>query len=152
MTYEEIAEALVKWARDLIPELEDGYSYPPGITDRLPDVAAVIGTVRDVFSDPENFPYDGLEQTRLRVFDVEVSIMVEVADGAEGEREAQRTLERFAETLTGSTAAGTSLEDEAMISQRTEVDLNEPAEERQDGTRGRAVYLKLAVAQRIEVG
>jgi len=152
MTYEQIAEALVKWARDLIPALEDGYSYPPGVTDRLPDVAAVIGTVKDVPGDPESFPFAGLEQTWLRVFDVEVSIMVEVEDGAAGEKAAQRSLESYAETLTGSTRAGTSLEGEAMISPRTEVDLTEPAEERPDGTRGRAVYLKLAVAKRIEIG
>lgn len=153
MTFEEIAEGMVAWARGLIPELKDGYSYPAGITDRLPDVAAVIGGVKDVPGDPQNFPYEGLEQTWLRVFDVEVSIMVEVGEGAEGEKTAQRALEAYAETLMGSTFAGASLENEAMISQRVETDLTEPsAKQREDGTRGRTVYLKMAVAQRLEAG
>lgn len=150
MTFEEVAEGMVAWARELIPELKDGYSYPPGITDRLPDVSAVIGGVKDVPSDAERFWFLQLEQAGLRIFDVEVSIMVEVEEGAKGEEAAQRALEGYAETLMGSTLAGASLGDEAMISPRVETDLTEPSEQRQDGTRGRAVYLKMAVAHTVE--
>lgn len=152
MTFEDVAEEMVKWARGLIPDLKDGYSYPAGITERLPDVAVVIGGVKDVAGDKENFPFESLEQTWLRVFDVEVSIMVEVEEGAEGERVAQRALEGYAETLMGSTQTGTSLGNEAMISPRVETDLTEPAEQRTGGLRGRTVYLKMAVGQRLEIG
>lgn len=150
MTFEEIAEAMVSWARGLIPELKDGYSYPPGVTDRLPDVAAVISAAKDGPGDSGLFPVRGIEQVSLRYFDIELSIMVEVEEGAAGEKAAQRALEGYAETLMGSTWAGASLEDEAMISQRVETDLAEPAEQREDGTRGRALYMKLVVGQLLE--
>lgn len=153
MTSQEVAEAVVAWARAEIPALKVGYPYPPGITDLLPDVAAVVQGIRTVDEDPENFPTQGLEQVWLKVFDIEVSIMVPQDDGAEGEKVAHQTLEGFAETLVGSTLSDVTLGGRltgAFASPRMTVDLGE-YEPRDDGTRGREMPMTMAVAEPFEL-
>ena len=152
MTSTEIAEAIVAWAREQIPTLKDGFPYPGATSGDLPDVVVVVGRMRQVPGDPENFPFAGLEQTWLRVHDVELSVMVEQEDGRAGEKAAHQALEAIAETLEGSLAAGVSFGGEVMLSPRVEADLSEPFQEREDGIKGRTVYMTFAAAKRIEVG
>ncbi len=149
MTSEEVAEAVVAWARATLPDLKAGYPYPPGVTDLLPDVAAVVHGIRTVDEDPENFPTEGLEQVWLKVFDLEVSIMVPQDEGAEGEKVAHQTLEGFAEALVGSTLSDVTLGNRltgAFASPRITVDLGQ-YEPRDDGTRGREMPITMAVGE-----
>lgn len=153
MTSAEVAEAVVDWARETIPDLKAGYAYPPGQTDTLPDVAAVVQGIRTVPEDPENFPFEGLEQVWLKVFDLEVSVMVEQGAGAAGEKLAHQTLETYAEALVGSTLADVTLGGKltgALASPRLTVDLGE-YEARTDGIRGREMPITMAVAEPIEL-
>lgn len=153
MTSEQVAEAVVAWAREVIPELKHGFPYPPGITDDLPDVAAVVQEIRTVQSDPENFPLEGLEQVWLKVWSLDVSIAVEQGDGAEGEKVAHQTLEGWAEALLGSTLSDVTLGGKltgAFASPRITIDLGE-YESRSDGIRTREMPITMAVAEEIEV-
>lgn len=154
MTSEQVAEAVVEWARAEIPALKAGYPYPPGITDTLPDVSAVVQEIRTTPGDPENFPLAGLEQTWLKVWTVEVNVALEQGEGAEGEKVAHQTLEGWAETLVGSTLADVTLGGRltsAVASPRLTVDLGEPYDSRTDGIRVREMPITMAVAEMIEV-
>lgn len=158
MEAHEVAEAVVAWVRGLIPEIQSGAAYPGAVTLDLPDVWAVVETIRTVPSDPENFPWLGLESVWLKEWFFEVSIMVEQkrhTDGAEEDedaaaRETQQKLEAFAETLIGSTMSGVRLGDGVAISPRIEANLGEPFNERSDGTRGREVVINLVTAEGVE--
>lgn len=150
MDAHEVAEAAVGWVRGLIPEIKSGVSYPGAVTLDLPDVWAVVQTIRTVPSDPENFPGLALEAIWLKEWFLEVSIMVEQGEGDSAAGDVHEQLEDFAETLIGSALEGVRLGDGVAISPRIEANLGEPFNERPDGTRGREVILTCVAAQAVE--
>lgn len=150
MNSQEVAEAVVAWAREQVPDLQEGYAYPAGQTSgSLPDVVVVVQNIRTVAREPEKFPFAMLEQIDgLKCFDLEVSVMVEQEEGVEGEAAAHQALEGYAETLIGSILADATLGSRVpMISPFVEADLSEPFEERSNGIRGRAFFLNATVAE-----
>ena len=152
MNAREVSEAVVAWARAELADLRAGYPYPIFDSGALPDLVVVTQAIRTVPSDPENFPFELLEQVWLKVFDVELSIGVEQADGAKGAQEAHQALEGYAETLMGSAIDDATLGSRVpMVSPRVEADLAEPFKERKDGTRVRELYMKFVVAEPLEV-
>lgn len=154
MTSQEAAEAVVEWARDVLPDLQEGYAYPAGQTSgALPDVVVVVQNIRTVSREPEKFPFQMLEQIDgLKCLDLEISVMVEQDEGTEGEQSAHQALEGFAETLIGSILADATLGSRVpMISPFVEADLSEPFEERTNGIRGRALFLNATVAEPLRI-
>ncbi len=149
MEAHEVADAAVAWVRDLIPEIKSGAPYPSALTEALPDVWAVVQSIRTVPSDPDNFPGLALEAVWLKEWSLEISIMVEQGDGDDPAGETHTKLEQFAETLIGSVLSGASLGDGVGISPRIEANLGEPFNERDDGTRGREVVLTCVAAQAV---
>jgi hypothetical protein len=150
----EIAEGIVAWAREQIPELEAGYPHPIGNTAGvLPDVVAVVQSPRIVRGPSDAFPLQQLEQSDRIEFDIEVSIMVEAqGEGVDAEKAAHQQLESFAHTLMGSTLADPTLGSRVPVtSPFSEADLSTPFQERPDGSRGRTLFLNLTVADAVEI-
>jgi hypothetical protein len=152
LSSQEVAEAVVEWAREQLPELNDGHPHPISESGDLPDVVAAVAHIRSVPGEPEKFPFAMLEQTWLKVYDIELSIMVEQEQGNEGEKAAQQQLEAFAETLLGSTLADATLGERVpMVSPFLEADFSEPFRERSDGLRGRTMFMTLTVGELLAV-
>jgi hypothetical protein len=156
----EVAEGAVAWVRGLIPEIKSGVPYPEAVTLQLPDVWAVVQSIRTVPSDQENFPGLALEAVWLKEWGLEISMMVEQkrhgGENREGEteddavaRETQDKLQAFAETLIGSALSGVSLGDGVGLSPKIEAALGEPFNQRDDGTRGREVVVTCVAAQAV---
>ena len=152
MTSQEVAEAVVAWARATIPALKKGYGYPAATTGTLPDVMAVVQRPRTVPSDPEFFPFDGLEQHWLKEWQVELSIGVEQADGEAGAKAAHESLEGYSDALMDAALDDVTLGERVqMVSPRIEVDLAQPFHAREDGTRVREMYMDLVIAEPFEL-
>lgn len=157
----QVAEAVSAWAVDVVDELETGYAYPVATKlGALPDIVAVVKEVRIVPSDPA-FPFLALEQSWLRVFEIEASVMVGI-DDADGYEEieaaheaAHHTLESIGKQLrelpsTDADLGGrltTASDTVAMVSPQVRTSYDPPFGELEDGTRGRFVFLFLSVAE-----
>ena len=152
MTSREVADGVVAWAREVIPELKAGYPHPLAESGDLPDVVVVVQEVRTVANDPENFPFAALEQVdALKEWAIELSIMVEQEGGGEGEDAAQKLLEDFSEALIGSTLADLTLGDRVpMASPYLTASLAEPFDQRPDTTSGRRMFANMVIAEPLE--
>jgi hypothetical protein len=152
----EVAEAVRDWARDVVPDLVAGYAYPVAQKlGGLPDVAAVVTEARVVPSDAA-FPFSQLQQVWLRVFDVEASVMVPIADAEdyEGREAAHETAHQQLQSI-GSTLRDGAIEDATlgdrvpMTSPLIRTGYEPPFDPAEDATEGRCVYLFLTVAEPI---
>lgn len=154
----EIQQACVDWVKAEIPEIEIG--YPHSITTStgdLPDVAAVVGREEVVASDPEFFPFAGLQEVWLHEYFTVVEILIEQKvpdDDAEADKaasQADKTVSQMSTTLVGSSLEDPTLGGRVqMTSPRISVDHSQPFIERSDGTRGRPLRLELAIADTIK--
>ncbi len=152
MTSQEVAEAMVAWARATIPALKADYAYPAATTGALPDVMAVVQHPRTVRSDPDYFPFELLEQVWLKEWAVELSIGVEQADGEAGAKKAHEALEGYVDALMDAALDDATLGERVpMVSPRIEADLAQPFHARDDGTRVREMYLDLVIAEPFEL-
>lgn len=160
MNEQQIALAVAAWVEETLPGLARVYPYVTAGKAELPDAVVDVTTKRLIPEDLENFPFAQLQQSWLRVFTLELSIMtaLEPADGAsieEGSADvAQRETEQlrgFGAALEAALYADTTLGERVyMASPRLEIDYAAPFVEYADGTRGRQFVASMAVAEPIE--
>jgi hypothetical protein len=152
MNATEVSEALVTWAQAVVPSLAgSGYDYPPmGKTKELPDVVAgVIAEAKDV-SD-ERFPWSLLQQTGVRIFDCQLSIMVEPGDTDDDSKAAMDELRSMVRALMDSQDADATLNGLVFDTDpRMRADYEPGFVEYADGSRGREVRIVLTVAEPLE--
>lgn len=165
MNEAEVAATVVEWVGATLEEIQTSYDYPVASKlGALPDAAAHVERKRIVPSD-EAFPFSALEQVWLRVFEVELSIMVEVdADDAAtpealetASRAGHQALMDFGDrleralwadaTLGGRLAAAAP--NVAMASPRVVFDYSLPFVRYEDGTRGRFMRVEMAVGETV---
>lgn len=145
MTEQEVSEAVAAWVQATCPDIETSYSYPVASKlGALPDVVAFCSRKAVGPNHPE-FPFSELQQVWMRVFNVEVSIMVE-ADG-DGET-AHQQLQTFGAALEASLEQDATLGGQVeMTSPQAEFDYSTPFAEYDDGTRGRLLFVTLTVGE-----
>lgn len=155
MNERQVAEAIRDWAMAL-SGIATGYAYPVAQKlGSLPDLAAVVTEVRDVPRD-DAFPFAALAQSWLRVFDFELTVMVEVAEASDFEaREAaheaaQQQLQAYGAQIREAIIADATLGGRVpMASPKTRTGYEPPFDPAEDETRGRLLYLFGSVAERI---
>lgn len=161
MNERQAAEAVATWAGEVLGIVEAS-RYPFPVATKLgglPDLVAYALRKRIVPEDPENFPFRQLEQVWLRIFDIELSVMVEPAEADDGElldtaalRAPHDVLRGFGEILEGSALKDPTLGTRVqMTSPRMIFDYSQPFAEYEDGTRGPEMSVTLAVAEAIDV-
>lgn len=152
MNEQEAAEALVAWARDVIPELESGYHYLSGNMGELPAVSCDLVEKRITVED-DRFPYAQLQQVMLRVFEAEVVFIVESQSSpgnpsAEADRRETEKLREFGAVLEAKLLDDVTLGDRVqMASEIVTFNYRLPFVQLADGTRGRQMTLNMAVAE-----
>lgn len=161
MNEENVAVAVKAWLDELSPDLTV-YPHVTAGKGRLPDAAIDVQAKRVVPEDLENFPFRQLQQTWLRVFPVEISILVamEPSDpnmtieeqSAQVEEAEQQYLRTLGAGIEQSIMADTSLGDRVyMVSPRMEIDYTAPFVEYDDGTRGRQMAVAIVICEPIEL-
>jgi hypothetical protein len=148
MTIQEVADALLEWTRELLPELQGGYSFIPLMTwQELPDVVWDVGSVNTQVGGGVVFPHREVQQAWIRRFDCAGSIMIENSDP----QLAAESLRDMADRLTASLMEDGSLGGRVpFISPFFSFDFTAPFVERDDGTRGREMTMELIVGEFIE--
>lgn len=149
MTEAQAEAAVLAWVLATCDDIETGYDYPVGTKDGgLPDAIVVClrkrrSTGRNEGSDS---PLADLEQAHIRLFDMAISIMVELGQ-TEGEtRTAHKALEAFGAELEGSMSADATLGGRVFATTpEYTFDYEQPFVEYGDGTRGRDVLLTMTV-------
>jgi hypothetical protein len=142
---QEVGEAVSAWVQATCPGIETGYAYPVSSKlGALPDVVAFV-TGKRLGPDHPEFPFAQLDQSWMRVFTLEVSIMVQ-ADG-DGEA-AHGQLQEFGELLEQAIVEDATLGGRVeMASPQIQFDYSTPFVEYQDGTRGRELFINMTVAE-----
>lgn len=147
MTTDEIAAALVEWAQDVIPSLEDAYSHTVATKNKLPDVVCDILSTRVELTDPE-FPYRDLQQMMIVRHELQLSFMVDNTDT----EAASGQLRSFADSLLISILQDGTLGDRVpYVSPYVNFDYTPPFVQYADGTEGREMTMTLAIADPVEV-
>lgn len=147
---QDIAIQIRDWAAATIPELAVSRHYLSAEKTELPDAMAEVLQKRIVRGPDERFPFSQLEQAGLRVYDCELSLMVEKsADGGiEADQAETEQLRDFGARLEASLLADATLGNRVqMASPLAEFDYASPFVEWADGTRGRQMVMTLAVAE-----
>lgn len=146
MTSQQVADALVAWARATCPEIATGYAYPPAAKPgALPDVAAEDRRVL-IRSDDDRFPRRSYEQTRLRVFEMELSFMVE----ADPPDTATNTLRSFSDRLFAAVLKDNTLGGRVPSAAEEVTATFDPIfVEFEDGVRGRVMTIEMAVGEEV---
>lgn len=154
MTTDEVAKAIVAWARATIPELVTGYSWDTGFkTGGLPDVLVEV-TDKSVTAEATDFPYLDLQQGFLRRFDIEASFMADVADldSTESHKAAAEQLRSFDERLEAAKLSDGTLGDRVEFVSIFHRFQYRPGFVRfEDGLQGRELRLLMAVGEIITV-
>jgi hypothetical protein len=156
-----VATAVKEWLEEILPDLAIVYPHITAGKGALPDAAIDVQAKRVVPEDLENFPFRQLQQSWLRVFPVEISILtaLEPADlptveeqSADVEFREQAQLRGFGAIIETSIWADTSLGDRVyMCSPRLEIDYTAPFVEYDDGTRGRQMAVSIVICEPIEL-
>lgn len=148
MNEKEVGEAVSEWVQEVCPDINTGYAYPVSSkVGALPDVVAFV-TQKRVGPDHPEFPFAQLQQSWMRIFNLEVSIMVE----ADGDGEAAHTeLQGYGQSLEAAVTADATLGGRVpMASPQVVFDYSTPFIEYQDGTRGRALFVTMTVGELTE--
>jgi hypothetical protein len=145
----QITDALVDWAREVVPTLEGGYDYVPAEKDEpLPDV--VVEVMR-TYIDPDaaaGFAEIRIEQRRVRVWMVDISIMV---DNADPEAAAAYLRDTGDLLMAAWLAPDRSLGGRVpFTSPFASIDSSTPFVEYEDGTKGREMTMSVAVGDLVE--
>lgn len=147
---QEIANAIVEWARANLAEIETGYAYPADqkIGD-LPDVAAEIQHIRLQRTSTENFPIANVEQVLIRIYEFNLMFLVdpEPADAA------TEQLEEFVDVITEKILADPSMGEilpNTAITPIFDSSFTPPFVEFEDGTRGRMATMELKVGEIVD--
>lgn len=151
----EVTTAVVTWAAALL-DIDTTYDYPAAnLTGPLPDLAVEVlhKRITPGSAETERFPFAALQQVWLRVFDCQLSIMVDAGKTAADERAAHYLLYGYGEALEaimGDAELGGGLDDECFASPVIDVDYSLPFAQRPQGARGRILTADISVAQLIE--
>lgn len=155
MTEDQVAEQLVAWARAELTELQEGRAWLTAQKTKLPDVVADVEEKSVVLSDPR-FPRLDIEQAALRVFDCVLAFMVaidkEAAPAGQTVDQAETKLLRdFGARLEASLLSDGTLGGRVfMASPLVSFDYRLPFVQYEDGTRGRQMVTRLAVAEPVQ--
>jgi len=159
---QDVAVAVKAWLEETLPDLAIVYPHITAGKGALPDAAIDVQAKRIVPADLENFPFRQLEQSWLRVFPVEVSILtaLEPTDpeasieeqSADVEEREQAQLRGFGAAIEDAIFEDTSLGDRVyMCSPRIEIDYAAPFVEYDDGTRGRQMAASIVICETIDL-
>lgn len=149
MTSEEVAQAVLAWAREAVPALEGGYAYLPSQKDQLlPDVVVDVAEV-EVARQLAEFPMSQIQQFFVHVFRCELSFMVDNSD-PESAAQALRAMEAL--TTASLMRDGTLGGRVDFISPLFSYDFTPPFVEYADGTRGREMVMRMSVGEPITGG
>lgn len=147
MTGAELADAVLAWARESVPSLEDGYSYTVSMKNKLPDVVVEFADQAVRLADGE-FPFADLQQTMIVRTDFILSFMVDNTDP----ENAATQLRSFADALLLSILQDGTLGSRVpFVSPYVTFDYTPPFVQYADGTEGREMTMTLSVADPVEV-
>lgn len=147
---QDIAIQLRDWAQAVLPELKAARHYLSAEKTELPDAMAEVLQKRIVRGPDERFPFAQLQQAGLRVYECELSLMVERDEqgGIEADQRETEQLRDFGarieDSLLGDATLGNRVQ---MASPLAEFDYASPFVQWADGTRGRQMVVTLAVAE-----
>lgn len=148
MTTEDVLTGVNAWVvATCDPPIVGAYEYLPEMkTAELPDVVTEVLEVRMNIEDPR-FPFAQLQQTWLKVWQINCSIMVGNSDpGA-----AALQLEGYADQMDASIRGDGSLGGRVpFISPFYAFDFTAPFVEYNDGTRGREMNMQMAIGELVE--
>lgn len=151
----EIAAAVEDWVKEVLPELAATYPHVTAAKADLPDGQVDLRRKAITMGrGDERFPYEQLQQRLLRVFDLQISFMVERGEGAtpedqldadlKGTEELRSFGERLEQALLGNATLGDRVQ---VASPICEMDYALPFVEYPDGTRGRQMMFSMSVAE-----
>lgn len=152
MSTDEVAVAVVAWARAVLEELEEGRSWLTAQKTKLPDVVADVAEKTINLADAR-FPSLDIQQVALRVLEVEMAFMVEHdAEAAAADRAETEQLRDFADRLETSLIGNNTLGGRVFCASPVGMSFNFrlPFVQYADGTRGRQMTLSFAVAEPIQ--
>jgi hypothetical protein len=142
MTSDEVAAGTVAWAREVLPDLQDGYDYSVATKNLLPDVVVEFADQMIRLADTE-FPYIDLQETMIVRYDLILSFMV---DNTEPQNAATQ-LRSFADALILSILQDGTLGGRVpYVSPFVTFDYTPPFVQYADGTEGREMTMTLSVA------
>lgn len=148
MKANEVATAVESWVNEVVTDLEASYPYVSATKGALPDAMIDVQSAVQVEGPDVRFPYSELQQRLLRVFDVQITIMVADASAAED----TLLLQTWGAELQESLLALPTLKDRVqMASPLCTLDFSLPFIQYPDGTRGRQFALSLSVAELIDM-
>lgn len=156
MDTDAVNAAVLDWMHETLPELATGYDYLGERRDAdlavfgdgsFPDVIVDVATTQDGQEFSE-FPYAQLQQTWVRIWRINFSIMVDNS----ASRAASKQLRDFSDTLRRAISTDGNLGERVQLaSPIMTFDFTQPFVRYQDGTRGREVIGSMAVGELIDV-
>lgn len=159
MTEREVALAVEQWINEVIPALERSYPYVTAGKANLPD--AMIDVQEKSITrgkGDERFPWAELQQRTLKVFDIQVSLMVDRGDVATpDEREKADELgtvqlQEFGAELEDALLSQPTLGDRVqMASPYHNANYALPFVKYADGTRGRQMTFSMSVGELVDL-
>lgn len=153
--YEQAAALAVEaWIAEVLdPDLKATYPHVTAAKADLPDAQVdlqrkSIGYGRG----DERFPWGELQERLLRVFDFQLSFMVEKGDGLTADAEGTAQLRAFGERIEKALLEQPTLGDRVqMASPICEFNYGLPFVEYPDGTRGRQMTMTMSVAELVDI-
>lgn len=148
METQAVAEQVAEWVVEVCdPEIQGSYTHLPFEKPQaLPDVVCEVldkGITRD---DPR-MPWSQLEQTWLRIWQVNVSVMVDNQDP----EQASNALSGYSDQLEAALMQDGTLGGRVqLVSPYHRFDFSTPYVEYQDGMRGREMNLQISVGELVE--
>ena len=155
MNEAQVTAAVIAWADALIDEIETTYDYPAAqVTGALPDLACEVLHKRIVRGDADRFPFTQIQAAWLRVFDCQISIMVDAGKTEAQSRTAHLQLYDFGEAIElavrSDAELGGELAEGCFASPIMDFDYSLPFAERPGGVRGRIMTVEFSVGELIE--
>lgn len=152
MYEQEVALAVEEWINEVLPELTETYPHVTAAKADLPDGQVDVQSKAITYGrGDERFPWGQLQQRMLRVFDIQLSFMVEKGDGLTADAEGTEQLRDFGKRLEQALTTQPTLGDRVqMASPICEVNYGLPFVEYPDGTRGRQMTMSMSVAELVE--
>jgi hypothetical protein len=154
----DVAAAVEAWVKEVLPELAATYPHVTAAKADLPDAQVDLQNKAISYGrGDERFPYEQLQQRMLRVFDLQISFMVERGEGATPEDQLDADLKGttelrdFGERLERDLLANATLGDRVQVaSPICEFSYGLPFVEYPDGTRGRQMMFSMSVAELVD--
>ena len=146
----QVADALVEWAIEILPDLKGTYDHDPDSkTQPLPDLAASVASEETRANDPTlGLPFAdlGIEQATLHSLRASLLLMVDPEDAGA----ATEQLQGFVAALAASVGADPTLGGRVpAVSPFWQASYEPPFVEFDDGTKGRAATFSLVITELI---